>query len=41
MKRDWGSAGILALLRRTGTRKIVAGMARYGIVAKHAFGRRS
>ena len=38
MKADLSSTDILEVLRRKGTRKTVAGMARYGIVAKRAFG---
>ena len=38
MKTDLSSTEILELLRRKGTRKTVAGMARYGIEAKRAFG---
>jgi len=38
MTGDLSSTDILELLRRKGTRKTVAGMARYGIVAKRAFG---
>ena len=38
MKTDLSSTEILELLRRKGNRKTVAGMARYGIEAKRAFG---